>query len=58
MQHGVEEAYDDVLGACLDPGLVWAGRGVEMNLFKTMGVYERVPRTEQQQTKGKTIGTK
>ena len=58
VQHGVEEAYDDVSGACLDPGLVRAGRGVEINFFETMGVYERVPRTEQQQTKGKIIGTK
>ena len=28
-----------------------------MGFFKTMGVYERVPRSEQRETGGKTIGT-
>ena len=41
-----------------DAKLVKAGRVVEMDYFKSMGVYERVPRSEQLETKGKVIGTK
>ena len=31
VQHGIEEATDDVSGAYLDPALVKAGRILEMN---------------------------
>ena len=57
VQHGIEEAIDDVSGACLDPALVKAGRILEMNYFKDMKVYERVPRTHLATTGGKLIGT-
>jgi hypothetical protein len=58
VQHGVEAACDDVSGAWLDPKLVHEGRAVEMELFRSMGVYDHVPRSEQQSTGGKIIGTK
>ena len=58
VQCGVESACDDVSGAVLDSALVHAGRAVEMGFFKHMGVYERVPRTEQKKIGGKIIGTK
>lgn len=47
VQYGIEEAVDDVAGALLDPGMVRAGRGVEMDYFKSMRVYDRVPRADQ-----------
>ena len=58
VQHGVEMACDDVSGAILDPHLVHEARGTEIEYFRGMGVYERVPRSEQHATKGKIIGTK
>ena len=58
VQHGVEAATDDVSGAWLDPGMVREGRAVEMDFFKTMGVYDYVPRSDQESTGGKIIGTK
>ena len=57
-QNGVEMACDDVSGATLDPTMVHDARGVEMGFFKNMKVYDKVPRLEQQETKGKVIGTK
>ena len=57
VQNGVEEASDDVSGAYLDPALVKAGRILEMNYFRDMKVYERVPRTHLATTGGKIIGT-
>ena len=45
-------------GAILDPKLVHAAWATEIEYFKGMGVYERVPGSEQQATKGKIIGTK
>ena len=56
IQNGVEMACDDVPGAVLDPKMVHDARGAEMGLFKGMGVYDRVPRTEQRETGGKIIG--
>ena len=47
VHHGVEVACHDISGAVLDPALVGEARGVEMGYFKTMGVYDRVPRSEQ-----------
>ena len=57
-QHGVKYVSDDVSGADLDPKLVKAGRAVEMGFFENMVVYDRVPRAEQKETRGKVIGTK
>ena len=57
-QHGVEYAADDVSGAALDPAAVHKGRGVEMDYFRSMRVYDRVPRSEQAVTGGPIIGTK
>ena len=58
VQHEVEYASDDISGAWLDPVLVRERHDVEMAFFDGMGVYERVPRSEQTQTGGKIIGTK
>ena len=58
VQNGIESAYDDVSGAALGPKHTKAGRAVEIYYFKTMGVYEKVPRSEHFATKGKVIGTK
>ena len=58
VQHGVEVACDDVSGALLDPNLIHEARSTEIDYFKNMGVYERVPRSEQLETRGKIIGTK
>ena len=57
-QHGIDVAHDDVSGAWLNAGMVREARQVEMDYFKSMGVYECVPRSEQLQTKGKIIGTR
>ena len=57
-ENGIQMASDDVSGASLDPALVHMARATEIEYFKGMGVYERVHRSEQQQTKGKIIGTK
>jgi hypothetical protein len=58
VQNGVEYATDDVSGAVLDPAGVYAARGVEVDFFRSMGVYDYVPRSEQRLTGGKIIGTK
>ena len=57
VQHGVKTASDNVSEAWLDPTLVREGRVVERNFFKTMGVDDDVPRSEQQSTGGNIIGT-
>ena len=57
-ENGIQMASDDVSGASLNPALVHEARATEIEYFKGMGVYERVHRSEQQQTKGKIIGTK
>ena len=44
VQHGVENASDDVSGAWLDPAQAREGRDVEMAFFAGLG-YERVPRS-------------
>ena len=58
VQNGIEGAVDDVSGTTLDPDMVRAGRDVEMGFFKTMGVFDRVPRSEQRESGGNRIGTK
>ena len=58
IQNGVEMACDDVSGATLDPGMVHAERKTEMDYFKDMVVCDRVPRSEQWETKGNITGTK
>ena len=55
---GGEVAWDDVTEAELRPELVRAARDVEMKFFKDMGVYTRVPRSEQARTGGKIIKTR
>ena len=41
---GYEAAWDDVSTAVVIPKLVKEARGLEMDYFKKLGVYERVPR--------------
>ena len=42
VKDGVEWAYDDVTGSCLDPSLLRKACEVEMEYFRSMGVYEKV----------------
>ena len=49
---------DDVSGAWLDPAMVRDGRAVQMDFFKSMGVYYVVPPSKQKLPGGKIIGTK
>ena len=58
IQHGVEYASDDVSGAWLDLAQAREGRDVEMAFFEGVGVYERVPRSEQTQAGGTIVGIK
>ena len=58
VQHGVEAATDNVSGAWLDPTMVRDGRAVEIDFFKSMGVYDYDPRSDQNATGGKIIGIK
>ena len=44
-------AHDNVTGGVFGPKHIKAGRAVEMDYFKTMGVYEKVPSFEQFVTK-------
>ena len=53
IQNGVEMACDDVSSATLDAGMVHTARKTEMDYFNGMVVYDRVPRSEQWETKGK-----
>ena len=55
VQNGIQYAEDDVSGVQLDPGLVHAGRAVEMDFFKTMGVYDRVPRPSSERAAGRSF---
>ena len=57
IQNGVELACDDFSGATPYPGMVHAAKKTEMDYFKGMAVYDRVPRSEQWDTKGNIIGT-
>ena len=43
---GIEWAADDITGANLDPRLVKAARALEMAYFRSMGVYEKVPKSD------------
>ena len=52
---GVEYAYDDATNAHLDAKLVRDARGLEIQFFKDMGVYVKVPRAEQRKCNGKII---
>ncbi len=58
VQDGIEGAVDDVSGATLGPDMGRAGREVEMGFFKSMGVYGRLPGSEQRESGSKIIGTK
>ena len=55
---GYEAAWDDVSNAELVPKLVGEARDLEMDAFKKLGVYERVPRSHQVRTGGKIIGVR
>ena len=52
---GYEAAWDDVSNAELAPKLVREAREMEMDYFKKLGVYERVPRSHPVHTRGKII---
>ena len=52
VRQGTSWAVDDVSGAVLDPEAVRAARKVELEYFRKMGVYEKVPRWK---SKGKKI---
>ena len=52
------EAHDDVSGALLDPHLVTKARRTELELFRKMGVYDKVPRTVAMAAKKSVIGTR
>ena len=45
MKDGFEWVADDVTGSSLDPALVRKARDVEMEYFRSMGVYEKVHRS-------------
>ena len=51
-------ASDDVSGATLDPKLVVKAKQLEMDYFRKMGVYHKVPRKTLQQHGGRIIGTR
>ena len=55
---GYETAWDDVSNAALVPTLVREARELEMEYFRKLGVYERVPRSHQVHTGGKIIGVR
>ena len=55
---GVEYAYDDVTNANVDAKLVREARELEMQIFKDLGVYVRVPRASQRNCNGKIIKTR
>ena len=46
IEEGREWAFDDTTGAELDPILVKKARELEMEYFRSMGVYEKVHRSE------------
>ena len=52
---GYEAAWDDVSNAELAPKLVQQARELEMDSFRKLVVYERVPRYHQVHTGGKII---
>ena len=52
---GCDAAWDDVSNAELVPKLVREACELEMDYFKNLGVYERVPRSHQAHTVGKII---
>ena len=53
---GYDSAWDNVSNSELVPKLVREARELEMDYFKKLGVYERVPRSHQVHTWGKIIG--
>ena len=56
IQNGVEAAVDYVSGAWLDPATVQDERAVEMGFFKSMGVYDYVPGSEQKLNAARSSG--
>ena len=55
---GNPEAWDDMNNVFLDPAMVANARKEEMDFFKKLGVYKRVPRSEVARTGGKMISVK
>ena len=55
---GCEAAWDDVSNVELVTKLAREARELEMDYFKKLGVYERVPRSHQVHTGGKIIGVR
>ena len=55
---GTITAWDDVSNENLVPQLVMDARQVELDFFKSMHVYDKVPRQQQKDTGGKLIGTR
>ena len=56
--YGMPYATDDVTGAQLDAKMVKQARQVEMEYFRRMGVYKKIPRHAMLQRGGKTIQTR
>ena len=58
VHNGVASAWDDVNDKILDAAEVKQARKVELEYFETLGVYTRVPKSHQQRSGGKIIGTR
>ena len=52
------EAWDDVSGTALDPRRVVEARALEMDFFKRLGVYEKVPRSMARRLGKNVIGAR
>ena len=55
---GMPEAWDDVNNVFLDPEEVKKARAIEMDFFRKLGVYKRVPKSRIKELSGKLISTK
>ena len=57
-RQGMPEAWDDMNNVFLDPSAVVAARQIEMDFFKKLRVYKRVPRSNVRETSGKMVSEK
>ena len=57
-RHGVPEAWDDMNDVFLDASAVRRARAEEMEFFKKLGVYKRVPRSRFAELNGKMTSVK
>ena len=55
---GFEFASDDVTSEDIDPQLVKKARQVELEFFRHVHVYDKVPRRQQRDSRGKIISTR